>query len=250
MLVTASVTVSSYNNAIARWANQAYPGDLIVARTDNIARSMGLAFSRRDLTLLANTRGVRSIIERVGAGATGQIVVTASGDADLVDLRHRITQALAPDLISVQASREMRSSLLSLFSGTFVIAYALCSMSLLIAIVAMVNTLIATTLERKVEMGILRYIGLDRVGIQYMVLVESIVLAMLACFFGTFIGVESGLSLLDGAAQVNVAVVTADVPAYLILGVALLSFVAIVCAGIYPGLIVSRIRTDRAVYTP
>ncbi len=51
--------------------------------------------------------------------------------------------------------------MISIFNRTFAITYALYIISIAIAVLGVVSTLFALVLERKREIGLMRYLGLD-----------------------------------------------------------------------------------------
>ncbi len=78
-----------------------------------------------------------------------------------------------------------------------VILYALLGLSVVIAVLGIVNTLALSVLERTRELGLLRAIGLRRAQTMRMITVEAVVISM----FGAILGVVVGTGL--GAAVVR-----------------------------------------------
>ena len=67
--------------------------------------------------------------------------------------------------------------------------YGLLGMSVVIAVLGVVNTMAMSVFERRREIGMLRAIGLDRLGIRRMVRLESLLIAL----FGGLVGVGLGI---------------------------------------------------------
>ncbi|NGN62708.1 ABC transporter permease [Streptomyces sp. A7024] len=84
--------------------------------------------------------------------------------------------------------------------------YGLLGMSVLIAVLGVINTLAMSVFERTREIGMLRAIGLDRAGVRRMVRLESIVI----CAFGAVLGIGSGVFL----AWLNSGVAGGNLDAY------------------------------------
>jgi predicted secreted hydrolase len=62
--------------------------------------------------------------------------------------------------IDVETTRELRALVIEIFNRTFAITYALYVISITIAVLGIVSTLFALVLERRREIGLLRYLGL------------------------------------------------------------------------------------------
>lgn len=69
------------------------------------------------------------------------------------------------------------------------IMYGLLGMSVVIAVLGVVNTMAMSVFERRREIGMLRAIGLDRRGIGRMVRLESLVIALFGGVVGVLLGV-------------------------------------------------------------
>ncbi|NUP17590.1 MAG: ABC transporter permease [Streptomyces sp.] len=81
------------------------------------------------------------------------------------------------------------------FSGSFDtvlnVLYALLAISLVIAVLGVVNTLAMSVFERQREVGMLRAVGLDRRGVTRMIQLEAVVISV----FGAAIGIAVGAFL-------------------------------------------------------
>ncbi len=64
------------------------------------------------------------------------------------------------------------------------LAYGLLGMSVIIAVIGVVNTMALSVFERSRECGMLRSIGLDRTGVCRMVELESLMISLLGAFLG------------------------------------------------------------------
>ncbi|MFF1724804.1 ABC transporter permease [Streptomyces sviceus] len=91
-------------------------------------------------------------------------------------------------LINVRTKQEMRDHFSSQISLLLDAMYALLAMSVIIAVLGVVNTLAMAVLERKREIGMLRAVGLPRSAVRRMVHLESILIAS----FGAALGIAVG----------------------------------------------------------
>jgi len=89
------------------------------------------------------------------------------------------------------SNRELRDEILQIFDQTFAIAHALKVIAFVVAILGIVNSMLALVIERERDFGILRAIGTFKRQIQKMTLLE----AQLMGIFSFFLGSGSGILL-------------------------------------------------------
>jgi putative ABC transport system permease protein len=88
----------------------------------------------------------------------------------------------------IRSNSELKINVLEIFDKTFAITYSLEIIAGCVALLGLFNTLIALILERKREIGILRFIGGFREQVKRMVLIEAGILG----FIGSILGVVAG----------------------------------------------------------
>src|SRR5690606_39854008 len=88
-------------------------------------------------------------------------------------------------VLSVLDGEEFASSLAAQVGQVLVILYALLGLSIVIAVLGIVNTLALPIIERTREIGLLRAVGLGRLQLAGTVTIESVLTAV----FGTLVGV-------------------------------------------------------------
>jgi putative ABC transport system permease protein len=79
----------------------------------------------------------------------------------------------------------------------------LLGVALLIALLGILNTLLLSIVERTRELGLVRAIGLSRMGVVGMVGVESILIAVFGCLLGLAVGVGAGAALSQALIEAN-----------------------------------------------
>lgn len=120
------------------------------------------------------------------------VFVTAAPGADLAQLRADVTEAVQPYVvISVMDSEEFVSNLADQVNQMLAILYALLGLSVVIAVLGIVNTLALSVIERTREIGLLRAVGLGRLQLGSTVTIESVLTAV----FGTVVGLALGIAL-------------------------------------------------------
>ncbi|MFF4381285.1 ABC transporter permease [Kitasatospora sp. NPDC001547] len=92
-------------------------------------------------------------------------------------------------LIAVKGEKEIKAENRKMVTGILNMMYGLLGMSVVIAVLGVVNTMAMSVFERRREIGMLRAIGLDRLGIRRMVRLESLLIAL----FGGLVGVGLGV---------------------------------------------------------
>ncbi|MFJ8044428.1 ABC transporter permease [Kitasatospora sp. NPDC096147] len=92
-------------------------------------------------------------------------------------------------VIETKTQQDMRDEFSSVISIILKLMYGLLAMSVLVAVLGVVNTLAMSVFERKREIGMLRAIGLDRSGVKRMVRLESVVISLFGATIGVLLGV-------------------------------------------------------------
>ena len=75
------------------------------------------------------------------------------------------------------------------------IVYALLGLSVIIAVLGVVNTLTLSIVDRVREIALLRAVGMQRSGVRRMVVQESIIITLFGTVVGVVFGVPLGLAL-------------------------------------------------------
>jgi putative ABC transport system permease protein len=182
--------------------------------------------------------------------SVNSLAIYAKPGVDLHDLRTRVIRSVLPLRIDVQTTRELRALVIEIFNRTFAITYALYVISITIAVLGVVSTLFALVLERRREIGLLRYLRLSTGEVRGMVFYEAAYIGGLGGLTGVVAGVLLALLL--------IFVINRQAFGWLIelhmpwdfLGEAIvLVVVAALVAGIFPASVAARIRTAEAVRT-
>ena len=85
--------------------------------------------------------------------------------------------------------------IVSIFNRTFELTEALNVIAIAIAVMGVVSTLFALVLERRREIGVMRYLGLSIRAVRHMVLYEAALIGILGGLFGIVCGTLLGLLL-------------------------------------------------------
>lgn len=120
------------------------------------------------------------------------LVVTASPGTDVSTLGTALKDAVKPFyVISVQDKDELVSQYSNQISQVLTMLYALLALSIIIAILGIVNTLALSVIERTREIGLTRAVGLGRLQLAATIMLESVYIAV----FGALLGLAMGVGL-------------------------------------------------------
>jgi putative ABC transport system permease protein len=176
--------------------------------------------------------------------------IYAKPGVDIPALRTSVLRTIAPLRLEVQTTRELHAFVFAVFDRTFDLAEALNVIAITIAVMGVVSTLFALVLERRREIGILRYLGLSIRGVRTMVLYEAGLIGILGGLFGIAGGMLLGLVLIFVIDRQSFGwTMQLQIPYGSLLASLLLVVVAAIVAGLYPAQVAARIETAGAVRT-
>lgn len=174
------------------------------------------------------------------------VFLTAADGVGLETLRADVVEAAAPFVVlSVQTNDELATALAEQVSQVLVILYALLALSVVIAVLGIVNTLALSVIERTREIGLLRAVGLGRMQLAGTIAVESVLTAL----FGTVVGVAVGVALASTMPSVfaDVGLSTLAVPWPQIALMLALAVVVGVLAALWPAARAARLPVLEAI---
>ena len=85
-------------------------------------------------------------------------------------------------------------------------------MSVVVALIGIVNTLSLSILERRRELGLLRVVGMEDRRVRRMVRVESVLISALGTITGVVLGVFTGWALIFGIDRLSEAGIAFSLP--------------------------------------
>jgi putative ABC transport system permease protein len=226
------------------------PGDRVMLPTPSGPTTFTVAAVYNDYSsdsgvVLLDTRTYRRLFHD---DSVNSIAVYARPGTDLERLRGAILRALAPLRVDVATNRELRDLVVHVFDRTFAITYALDVIAIVIAVMGVVSTLFALVLERRVEFGLLRYLGVTVGGVRSIVLTEAAGIGLLGGLLGVGVGMLLALLLIFVInRQAFGWLIELHVPWPFLFETILAVIVAAVLAGVYPAAVAARIRTADAV---
>jgi putative ABC transport system permease protein len=130
--------------------------------------------------------------------------------------------------------------------GLVGLVMALLALSVIIALLGLVNTMALSVHERTRELGMLRAVGMSRRQVRRMVRGESVITALIGAALGTVLGIAFAALLSRPLADEGFVF---ELPVGILVGVAILAVIAGVLAAIPPARRAARVDVLRAVTT-
>jgi putative ABC transport system permease protein len=96
----------------------------------------------------------------------------------------------------ITLNRELKANVMRIFDRTFAITWVVEAIAIAVAVLGIANALLALVLERRRELGILRYLGASGRQLRRLVVFEAALLGLLACAAGLLLGVALSLVLI------------------------------------------------------
>ncbi len=107
-----------------------------------------------------------------------------------------VESAVAGRRIEVQENRALREDAIRIFDRTFAITYALEAVAVIVAIMGVAGALLALVIDRRRELGLLRFLGGARRQVARVILFEAALLGLLANIAGVILGIALSLLLI------------------------------------------------------
>jgi ABC-type lipoprotein release transport system permease subunit len=186
--VSASVGVAtataSFHTTIVNWTLRETPGDLEV-------RPFGIFNTLRTDSLGAHIARITGVARLAPSDRDAAFFVVAKPDVSLQSLRRAIIAATLPVGVDVRLSRDARAAVEDLFAPSLALASAVGRVSVIIAILGTVATILALAREQQRELALLRVLGLALNPMRRTLAYEALALSA----FGALLGVGTGLIL-------------------------------------------------------
>ena len=198
------------------------------------------------------------------AGTLGQFVVTnasmtkdwnqpddafilVGGQGDAETLERAAAEALKPfPVAKAQTLAQFKDDQAAQVNQLLGLVYALLSLSVIVALLGIVNTLALAVHERTRELGLLRAVGMSKRQVRRMVRAESVITALIGAVLGTVLGIVFAVIVSRPLADEGF-VLTFPIATLVIL--AILAALAGVLAAIPPARRAAKVDVLRAVTT-
>lgn len=149
--------------------------------------------------------------------------------------------------VTVQDQAQVKADMQTQINSLLGFVFALLGLSILIAVLGIVNTLLLSVAERTRELGLLRAIGALRSQVRRMVIVEALLLGVFGAVVGVILGVVFGI--LMQRTMISEGLKSLEIPWPTLIIFLLAGAVAGVLASIWPAFTASRLDVLRAIAT-
>ncbi|CAM3348513.1 ABC transporter permease [Occultella aeris] len=224
-------------------------GDEITLRTDVTELTLTVGAITNSQALNADvTIGEDQLAELLGPAPANVVMVGVDGvdGVPLTELRDQLDAIIEPYVVvTALTADELVNQIADQVNQALVIIYALLALSVVIAVLGIVNTLALSVIERTREIGLIRAVGLGRLQLSVTIVIESVLTAI----FGTVVGVVVGVALAAAVRSVfaDQGLSVLAIPWDQLAAIVALSAVVGVLAAVWPAIRASRLPVLEAI---
>jgi len=181
--------------------------------------------------------------------APSNIAVYLKPGVGMENGRRAVEAATAGRRVLVFSNRTLREEAIKIFDRTFAITYALEGVAVLVAVMGVAGALLALVIDRRRELGLLRFLGISAPRLRRMILFEAGLLGLLANLAGMALGVLLSLLLIFVINKQSFGwTIQFHWPVAVLLGALSLVYVATVAAGLYPARLATRMSPIEVIH--
>jgi putative ABC transport system permease protein len=164
-------------------------------------------------------------------------------------VRRDLESRLAEYPVAIAPNQALRRGAVEVFDRTFAVTYALEAVAIVVAMLGAANSLLALVLDRRREIGLIRYLGAAGGQVRQMILTEAGLLGLLAGLLGVVLGVALSLVLIYVVNKQSFGWTIQFHPPILLLGGALLLvWIVTILAGVYPARFAARLQPAEVIH--
>ena len=181
--------------------------------------------------------------------AASNLAIYVAPNARMEDVRAEIERAAAGHRVLMFTNRDLRGEALRIFDRTFAITYALEAIAVLIAVMGVAGALLALVIDRRRELGLLRFLGAASGQIRKLIVIEAGLIGLLANFAGVALGFALSLILIYVINKQSFGwTIRFHWPVVVLLGALTMVYAATVLAGLYPARVAVRLNPVEVVH--
>jgi putative ABC transport system permease protein len=177
------------------------------------------------------------------------LAVYVAAGASVAQVRAEIAQAAGDHRILIFSNVNLRGEAIRIFDRTFAITYALETVAILVAIMGVAGALLALVIDRRRELGLLRFLGGSKNQIRKLIVVEAALLGFLANIAGVALGFAISLVLIFVINKQSFGwTIRFHWPVTILVGALTVVYAATVVAGLYPAELAVRLNPLEVVH--
>jgi putative ABC transport system permease protein len=178
------------------------------------------------------------------------IAVYLQPATNAAQVRRELESRLANFPMNIAPNEALRRGAIQVFDRTFAVTYALEGVAIIVAMLGAASALLALVLDRRREIGLIRYLGAAKGQVRNMILTEAALLGLLAGLLGLVLGTALSLVLIYVVNKQSFGWTIQFHPPIVLLGGALLLVWAFtVLAGVYPARFAAKLEPAEVVHT-
>jgi putative ABC transport system permease protein len=163
--------------------------------------------------------------------------------------REAVERALAGRRVLVFSNRSLRAEAMRTFDRTFAITYALEGVAVFVAVMGVAGALLALVIDRRRELGLLRFLGGATGQIRRLILFEAGLLGLLANVAGFGLGVLLSLLLIFVINKQSFGwTIQFHWPVAMLLGALSAVFLATLAASVYPARVAAKLNPVEVIH--
>jgi putative ABC transport system permease protein len=181
--------------------------------------------------------------------AASNLAIYVAPNAHIEDVRAGIERAAAGHRVVMFTNRDLRGEALRIFDRTFAITYALEAIAVLVAVMGVAGALLALVIDRRRELGLLRFLGAASGQIRKLIVIEAGLIGLFADLAGIVLGFALSLILIYVINKQSFGwTIRFHWPVAVLLGALTVVYAATVLAGLYPARVAVRLNPVEVVH--
>jgi putative ABC transport system permease protein len=177
------------------------------------------------------------------------IAVYTEAGTDTTQVRRALEARLADFPLMIAPNDVLRRGAVEVFDRTFAVTYALEAVAIVVAMLGAANSLLALVLDRRREIGLIRYLGAAAGQVRRMILMEAGLLGLLAGSLGLALGMALSLVLIYVVNKQSFGwTIQFHPPVLLLAGALLLVWAVTVLAGVYPARFAAQLEPIEVIH--
>jgi len=176
-------------------------------------------------------------------------IIYLADKSKLMEVRQTVLDTLGKEYqLIIRSNAELKKDVLEVFDKTFAITYALEIIAIGVAVLGLFNTLISLILERRREVGILRFLGAFREQVKRVVLIEAGILGLIGSVMGLIAGIVVSTILIFVINKQSFGwTIQMHFPYLFILLTTSVFWIVSTSAGLYPARLAAKLNPREAV---
>jgi putative ABC transport system permease protein len=181
--------------------------------------------------------------------AASNLAIYVAPNARVEDVRAEIERAAAGHRVLMFTNRDLRSEALRIFDRTFAITYALEAIAVLVAVMGVAGALLALVIDRRRELGLLRFLGAASGQIRKLIMIEASLIGLIANLAGIALGFALSLILIYVINKQSFGwTIRFHWPVAVLVGALTVVYAATVLASLHPARVAVRLNPVEVVH--